>query len=528
MKKKPFNRRSLLLGGLASLGALAWVKPTLARLGNQASEHLARVAALRHKAVDRLLARPSPQQVANGDEEGIPERRACFTKGLPHDARGRVDEKAYRRLLTALESGREADFEKIPLGGPARLANPQAAFTTDLLGPDPSQLALDPAPKLASAEQANELIELYWMALLRDIPFLDWPGHPLAEKAASELSWVGTSGHGMASLFRLPLPEAEKGPYLSQFLLLPIPWRPLRVEQQIRAAQPGLDFLMDRATWQAIQNGGLSRAAVFDAEPRFARNGRDLAEVVHRDFTYQTYLGAALTAIRMGAAADGGNPYKHSRTQSAFVTFGEPYLLYLLAVVTQVALQVCWYQKWRVHRRVRPEEVAGLVEMGKDASDSLSFLDKRLYDSGALEEIQLRHHSAFLPQAYPEGCPLHPSYPSGHAVIAGACTTVLKALLDQKFEIPEPVEATAEGCSLLRYKGTALSLGNELDKLAANIAMGRNFAGIHWRSDNWQGLLLGEKVALAVLEEQSLNHGERFGGYELRSFLGQKVAIAGR
>ena len=28
---------------------------------------------------------------------------------------------------------------------------------------------------------------------------------------------------------------------------------------------------------------------------------------------------------------------------------------------------------------------------------------------------------------YPEGSPLHPSYPSGHATLAGACITVIKA-----------------------------------------------------------------------------------------------------
>ncbi len=54
---------------------------------------------------------------------------------------------------------------------------------------------------------------------------------------------------------------------------------------------------------------------------------------------------------------------KHSRTQSGFTTFGAPYLFYLLAVVTQVALTAAWYQKWLVHRRLRPEEYAGRVEV---------------------------------------------------------------------------------------------------------------------------------------------------------------------
>src|SRR4051812_7614099 len=50
-----------------------------------------------------------------------------------------------------------------------------------------------------------------------------------------------------------------------------------------------------------------------------------------------------------------------------------------------------------------------------------------------------KHHTYLLPQAYPEGCPLHPSYPAGHATIAGACVTILKAFFNENFVIPHPV-----------------------------------------------------------------------------------------
>jgi hypothetical protein len=33
-----------------------------------------------------------------------------------------------------------------------------------------------------------------------------------------------------------------------------------------------------------------------------------------------------------------------------------------------------------------------------------------------------------------------------------------------------------------------LTVGGELDKLAGNVSYGRNFAGIHWRSDASAGL----------------------------------------
>lgn len=518
MSQNGLNRRLLIGGGFGAL-AMTLAHTAVARTREVIEGRLARVADLRRQAIGLFLSREVVKQTANGDEDDVPERRGCFTKGLPHDSFGRVDEKAYRQLLQAIRTGKESDFERIPLGGPVKLANPQAAFAADLLGPDGEQLALRPAPKVTSKEQAAELTDLYWMALLRDVPFRDWPEHPWVQKAKAERTAAPDR-----ELFRLPLPQGDDGPYVSQFLLLPIPWRPIRVEQRIRTTQVGLDFQQNWASWLAIQNGGLAPPATYDREPRFVRSGRDLAEMVHRDFTYQIFLGAAQAALRMGALPDGGNPYKHSRTQSSFVTFGEPYLLYLLATVTQIALKVCWFQKWRVHRRVRPEELGGLADL-EQRGRSPAILDGQLLASRAFAETLQRQGNGLLTQAYPEGCPLHPAYPSGHAVVAGACTTVLKALLDQKFEIPDPVEASTDGRTLLPYAGKPLTLGNELDKLASNVATGRSFAGIHWMSDNWEGLLLGEKVALAILEEQRLIHPGSFDGYDVRTFAGDRIRL---
>jgi hypothetical protein len=185
---------------------------------------------------------------------------------------------------------------------------------------------------------------------------------------------------------------------------------------------------------------------------------------------------------------------------------------------------VTWYQKWMVHRRLRPEELAGRIEihLGKSASVPL---DEALLASSGLSEIRRRHGSALLPQAYPEGCPTHPSYPAGHAVIAGACATVLKACLDESYVIPNPVQASADGLSLVAYKGPELTIGGELDKLASNIAFGRNFAGIHWRSDGMEGLRLGEEVAIAVLGELRLTGNEVFSGFSLRRFDGTRANV---
>jgi len=127
--------------------------------------------------------------------------------------------------------------------------------------------------------------------------------------------------------------------------------------------------------------------------------------------------------------------------------------------------------------------------------------------------------------AYPEGCPTHPAYPAGHACIVGAGVTVLKAFFNETFVIPKPVVAAPDGLSLLPYKGAPLTIGGELNKLASNIALGRNTAGVHWRSDGIEGLKMGESVAIQILKDYRKTYNEDFCGYSLTKFDGTTITI---
>lgn len=529
-ERSTVSRRGFL-SGMAGLGGMALAGDALAGspvLAEPASTdgRLGEAFEIRRRAAEHARHRGMAALQANGDEDRLPGRIACYSKGLPHDKKGEPDSKAYDVLLKALSSGEHEDFERIPLGGFVKLANPQAALAFELIGPDGCQVELAPAPAFASAEQAGELVELYWHALTRDIPFAEYGSHPLIRNAAEDLSRLSAyrGSNTPDTLFRGSSAGELTGPYISQFLWKPIPFTPLRVEQKIRTAVPGLDYMTGWDEWLGIQNGKIAGVNQFDAQARYIRNGRDLGEYVHRDFTYQAFMGACLMALKLGTLADGGNPYKHSRTQSGFTTFGQPYLLYLIAIVTQAALKACWYQKWMVHRRLRPEEMGGRVEAHLRKLGEYP-LHQDLFASSVLDEVRSRTGTALIPQAYPEGSPTHPAYPSGHAVIAGACVTALKACLDESHEIPEPVVASADGLSLTPYKGPALSVGGELDKLAGNIAYGRDFAGIHWRSDAAEGLKLGEALAISVLEEMRFTGNELFAGFSLRRFDGTRVSV---
>ena len=89
--------------------------------------------------------------------------------------------------------------------------------------------------------------------------------------------------------------------------------------------------------------------------------------------------------------------------------------------------------------------------------------------------------------------------------------TVLKAFFDESFPVREPKVPDPDGHELQDYAGAgrdALTVGGELDKLAGNISLGRNAAGVHWRSDYTESVKLGEAVAISVLQEQSKLYNE--------------------
>ena len=109
---------------------------------------------------------------------------------------------------------------------------------------------------------------------------------------------------------------------------------------------------------------------------------------------------------------------------------------------------------------------------------------------------------------------------------ASASATALKAVFHEPFVFSEPVVPSPTGLAIIPYTGTdRLTVGGELNKLAWNIAVGRNMAGIHWRSDGLAGLKLGEEVALSVMRDMRDCFNELFRGFSLTKFDGTTVAV---
>jgi hypothetical protein len=174
--------------------------------------------------------------------------------------------------------------------------------------------------------------------------------------------------------------------------------------------------------------------------------------------------------------------------------------------------------------RIRPESFAGRIHNHLTGAGTYP-IHAEMLNSAVLEHIYERHGSYLLPLAHPEGCPAHPSYPAGHASVAGACATMLKALFHENAVVADPVIATDDGLGLLPYDGPALTIGGELDKLAANISLGRDTAGVHYRSDGIQGMKLGEQVAISVLKDLIHTLPPTFTGFSFTSLDGVPVTI---
>ena len=504
--------------------------------------------------------KPIPEHRNNGEEERFPNMVGQFHKGLPHNRFGEVDLGAYSGLIRALSTGKYSDFERIPLGGTARLVNPQASLAFDTEGVDSHQLTMPPAHTLDSAERAAEAVELYWMALARDVPFTQYGEEPITQAAIRDLNRVsaavGPTPVTAANLFRLGLGGGEFsdliGPFMSQFLLVPFNEGVIPIDHKIRTyrslADGGRDFLTDVDSWLAAENGrvNIDASPVVDPVFRHARSGRDLAQYVHIDVVYQInqqYVNAKSVLVGEGAEIPAGipsaplspdNPYRTSRTQEGFPALGAGFIVSMLGEVSRRALQAQWTQKWLLHRNLRPEAFGGLVHF-QQTRGRYPFLHRDILDSPALPRVFERNGTYLLPQTFPEGSPLHPAYASGHATISGACATLLKAFYEETTRITSlftPQVPTPDGRSLVDYTGPdvdQMTVGGELNKLASNESRGRHIAGVHWHSDGVEAMLLGEQVAIALLEDvkQTLNEF-RTGGFRnftFHDFNGRLVSV---
>jgi hypothetical protein len=538
---------ALTVGSAAELPEVAEAAVSAAAVSPEMAKAASRREAayqIRLQSAKTHRRKPLVVHTTNGDETRYPNRIGNYSKGLPHNSFGEVAPDAYDSFLAAVESGEPEGYAAIRTSGGRRLTNPMGGLAFDLEGVDAWDLTAPPAPALASAEEAGEGVELYWMALLRDVNFLDYTDNSDAAEAVADLNKLsdfrGAKVNGKVtaqSLFRDPLPGCLEGPYISQFLWLPTPFGAEYIDRRMQTQLPGSDHLTRYSDWLDTQNGFGSNFSRPDLVRRHIRDGRDLAEWVHIDVLFQAYFTACLilgsppnvfdaeTDGGIGATLNPGNPYLSIRNQAGFTCWGGPHIKTLVCEVATRALKATWHQKWQVHRRLRPEEFGGRVHHQVTANRYPGALHRDVLESKAVGRMLSKNGTGLLPEAFPEGCPTHPSYTAGHATVAGACVTILKWFYDERFIINEPVIPTPDGLGLQPYFGPPLTIGGELNKLASNVATGRNIAGVHWRSDAMASLRLGEEIAIGILRDQRALYPEPYAGSTFTRFDGTKITV---
>ena len=533
-----------------------------------------------------------------------------FGKALEHDSDGVPTEQAYRSLVEAIEDGSVEAFNDIVRedddNRPRRLVQPHASRSFQKAGADPHTLQIRPHPSFSSDQSGAEMVELYWRALCRDVQYGEYDSDGTVGSAVTELDGLsGYNGPGSgadpggssldkSTLFRGIIPGAQKGPRISQFLWKDIPRGAIPVSQRIRVLTgasesktfdsgtteltlDGPDYLTDFDDWLAVQNG----VPVPDVNPppnlvekkddpdaqvqRHIITGRDLANKVRRQVPYLSIRDAAEILLGMGVPKDPNIPYGTGadkiETGRPFLDFGSHDILDVVVNVFMSGQNVCWYRKWKVHRRLRPEEYGGRIHVHKSGDFDRSFdsIPSNVLESTAVSEVETDYESYLLPQAYTEGSPTHPSFPAGHSGVAGATVTVLKAMFDGTHEftddemvVPDKTGKKddvdlAQGGSADGITQTELStitdktgesggtvaatqaeiddaadstvtVNDELNKLAANMALGRNWAGIHYRTDGIDGFLVGEQAAVRYLQDHIRHHDLPFDGYRLEPF----------
>lgn len=436
---------------------------------------------------------------SNDDIHTVPDYAGNFSKGLPHK-KGKVSKKAFKQLLRIC-SGELSELANLTLGGKLKLVDLTCVGGIDFIGSPKDSFWLPPSPSIKSADAAAELLELYAMALVRDIPFSQWDTSSEIKfilKGLNKLSaYWGPKKKGkitVKTLFRGETKADLKGHFVSQFLYQGSVWGNQKIELKIYPLVE-VDYLTTYEEAISLQDGiPNSEASKQHSFTRYIHTLRDGAAYIHNDFPGQAAVCAAQFLFNIGCPI---KAQPKSEKERFFIELGLCDIHDLLSRGVKLSMAACWYHKYN-QLKLRPEAFALLVEEWRRNGCNPYHLHSELLDSPLLDAVKDKWGSYCLPQAYSEGSPLHPSYPSGHATWIGATVTILKAFFDCDFEF-EAYGPSSCGTELVPL-GYKVKVGEELDKLASNVGTFRNAAGIHYRSD-MLGIYLGESVAINILKD---------------------------
>jgi len=329
--------------------------------------------------------------------------------------------------------------------------------------------------------------------------------------------------------FRGSSPGVQAGPYISQFMVqgtqlqqepgdgdgvysnASIRYGSQEIDQKVTFFPEAVDYMLHWNAYLDVQNG----ADFGDANNRshlprrFIHTPRDLATYVRFDQLYQAYLNACLymlgtkefdlqkPVIVNDIEGPGFPDRSSSDSRQGFATFGGPHVR---SRRDDTSI--------RADRPPRKDKAAATE---RSHADPHLLNDQQQLDPAGWDDLK----NFLLPMALAEGSPMHPSYGAGHATVAGGCVTMLKAFFHTVESDGTPVawpaglavfDVESKGEKLRDIRSSLpssdpVTISGELNKLAANISIGRNMAGVHFYTDYYESVRMGERVTTGILME---------------------------
>lgn len=214
----------------------------------------------------------------------------------------------------------------------------------------------------------------------------------------------------------------------------------------------GKDYGTSKSEFQSIQRGDAKPMPESDGTTRI-KTGRDAAAFVHSDSPTQPWIDFVEQLLREGVEQvlpPGWDGLQFDHHQF-FTLYGAPFF-------------------------------HGVIGEGVRKSGHLSFPKKWELCMPRPEEMAPRYDMDYLPLAYPEGCPMHPSRYAMHSAAALVCAFLVLEFF--------------KGDAVIEHTGATVRESAML--LADNIGYFRVHAGVHYVSDHLAAMASSELLASEI------------------------------
>lgn len=256
--------------------------------------------------------------------------------------------------------------------------------------------------------------------------------------------------HDLAEMRDIPLEDDDNN-------MLPVGYRVVSwflQDVNVPKYAAGVDYMTTEATWKAVQDGKTPLETQQVQGTTKILTGRDAAAYVHKDDPLIPWLNVAKTLLNLGVSIRVESDMVANGSQSRFASCGLPHIYGTLGETLKRLSPLSFREKW-TKMVPRPEEAAPVV-------------------TGQL-----------LPQTYVEGSPYHPSRNAMHYIAAAVLAEVLKMVFDKHHVLP-----------------SGRTVEKEIDLMRDNIGFWREWAGVHYASDNSPYLPRAKALAQKIVKER--------------------------